>query len=152
MCYVPVTWELVVGMAVLSFAVMDDLNRKSPTRDQQNTAVVSHLSFTPAASTCFFPCWSMVHVLEGTIFILVWSQLRINSAGMSSICTVSTRLVKNSCFKCQSLQTSAYSLPLLPFSSLTSYDVRGHRPTTDSLPHALQTRKDWIDYRTVEYL
>ena len=59
--------------------------RKSPTKDPQNKAVMTHLLLASALSTHLHPPQSIVHVLERTIFTAVWSQLSVCSTEISSL-------------------------------------------------------------------
>ena len=76
----------------------------SPVSEAQSTAVICRLSFSPATSTRLEPRASMVQLEEGTRFIPVCSQFKINSSGMSSIFTV-TISCRNLAFTCSKFST-----------------------------------------------
>ena len=81
----------------------------SPDNAAQNTAVICHMSLSPATSTLFDPLASIVHVELGTIFMPVWSQFKMRSDSTSSISTtvlISKRICYFSFFKMRWLYIS----------------------------------------------
>ena len=98
-----------------SLGVSTWTGRKSPVREPQNTAVIRPLLLTPAISTPFEPLASIVQVLDGTILTPIWSQLSINSTGISSISTVVTTSTRNCCFSCAKLAVECLLLAVVAF-------------------------------------
>ena len=93
----------------------------------QNTAVIWHLSLVPTTSTLFAPRFSIDHVVEGTIFIPVWSQFNINSGGISSIWTVVITSWRNAFFTWEKFFTACLLLDVVGFLGTKSILLKRER-------------------------
>ena len=84
-------------VASISFAFIHQLNgQEAPIRLPKNTAVICLLSLMPTSSTLLDLLSCIVQDADRTNFILVWSQLRTNSGGISSNSMMLTKSSKNS--------------------------------------------------------
>ena len=104
-----------VDGSVMFFLCICWTGRKWPSKDPQKTTVIWHLSFKPATSTRHAPFCSIVQPFDSTNFIPVWSQLRTNSDGISSIITVVRISIKKDSLSCKNQQHCFCSLTLLLF-------------------------------------
>ena len=112
---VPSWWKCEVRMTLWGPAFVNDLDRKSPVRYPQKTAVIWRLSLTPTISTRFAPRSFNVHVEEGTTLIPVWSQFKMSSAGISSMVTVATTSFRNTFFCSAKFASLALLLTVVAF-------------------------------------